>query len=323
MSADQQTAKIKLHPGWLEQIKRISHKGFCPLNRAKAVPYLLILPFAILSLLFIYGIGNGFLQSFGIIPSLDLNTPTLKYYIEIFSRPELLSSIWISLYITLVSSVTAAVLGVLICAALVLTGHDRGRMMGVVKIPIAIPHTVVALFVICIFAQSGLLARVLYSLGLISSQSSFPSLLYTGNGAGIILAYLWKEVPFIAFFVISVMANISSTLGEAAENLGAGKWRTFIEVTLPLCMPAIKNAFLIVFAYTLGAYELPYLLGATAPRALPVQAFIEYTHPDLQHRPYAMALNGIMFFISFIIVLLYYRLVQRDKSMMNGMNAND
>jgi putative spermidine/putrescine transport system permease protein len=118
---------------------------------------------------------------------------------------------------------------------------------------------------------------------------------------GIILAYLWKEVPFVAFFVISIMSNISATLGEAAENLGASKWRTFIDITLPLCLPATKNAFLIIFAFTLGAYELPFLLGATSPRTLPIQAFIEYTHPDLLHRPYAMALNSLVFFISFIM----------------------
>ena len=310
MEADHYKVKFKLYPRFIKQNRSAA-------DRTKLTPYLLVLPFALLSLLFVVGIFNGLLQSLGIIPVLDLNTPTLKYYIEIFRRPELLSSIGVSLYITLVSSVIAAVLGVLICAALVFTGMDRGKIFEIVKIPIAIPHTVVALFVICIFAQSGLLARLLYNLGLIASQNSYPSLLYTGNGTGIIMAYLWKEVPFIAFFVIAVMANISSSLGEAAENLGAGRWRTFMEITLPLCLPAIKNAFLIVFAYTLGAYELPYLLGATGPRALPVQAFIEYTHPDLQHRPYAMALNGIMFFISFVIVLLYYRLIQRDKIMTN------
>lgn len=312
---------MKSQPNFFEILKQgklVTRKGNISPSKINVTPYILILPFAVLALLFMIGIINGLVQSFGIIPVLGLSTPTLKYYLEIFQRPELLSSIGVSLYLTVVSSVLAAILGVALCAALVLTGQARGRLMQIVKLPIAIPHTVVALFVINIFSQSGLLARALYALGLINSQSSFPALLYTGSGIGIILAYLWKEVPFIAFFVVAIMANISSTLGEAAENLGAGKWRTFIEVTLPLCLPSIKNAFLIVFAYTLGAYELPFLLGATEPRALPVQAFIEYTHPDLQHRPYAMALNGIMFFISFIVVLLYYRVVQRDKQKMNG-----
>lgn len=281
-------------------------------------PYLLLLPVIVLSLLFIIGILNGMLQSFGIIPSLGLHVPTLKYYQEIFSHPDLLSAIGMSLYISLISSIGAVVLGVFVCALLVMTGKAKGRILQMIKIPLAIPHTVVALFVIVIFAQSGLLARVLYNFGLIGAQNVFPALLYSSNGLGIIFAYLWKEVPFVVFFVISIMANINTSLGEAAQNLGASRWRTFIDITLPLCMPSIKNAFLIIFAFSLGAYELPFLLGATVPRTLPVQAFIEYTHPDLLHRPYAMALNGIMFFISFIIALMYYRLLQRNVKKFNG-----
>jgi putative spermidine/putrescine transport system permease protein len=288
------------------------------MNNSKVVPYLLILPITLLSLLFIIGIINGLLQSFGVIPSLGLYMPTLEYYAGVFSRQDLLASIGLSLYISLVSSLLAAVIGVLLCAALVMGGLARGNAVQILKAPILIPHTVVALFVISLFSQSGLFARLLYAMGIIGAQESFPSLLYTNNGIGIILAYLWKEIPFVAFFVISIMSSISATLGEAAENLGASRWRAFISVTLPLCMPAIKNAFLIVFTFSLGAYELPYLLGATTPKMLPIQAFVEYTHPDLLHRPYAMALNGILFFVSFIMALLYYRLLQHDSKKMKG-----
>jgi putative spermidine/putrescine transport system permease protein len=287
-------------------------------KKFKFAPYLLNLPLALLSLIFIVGIVNGLLQSFGLIPALGLYEFTFKYYYEVFSRSDLLASIGLSLYISLASSLLAAIFGVLLSLLLVMTGKAKGKTLNLVKIPIIIPHIVVAFFVITIFSQNGLLARIMYSLGLISAQADFPALLYTDNAFGIILAYLWKEIPFVAFFVITIMANISSTLGEAAKNLGASQWQTFWHVTLPLCMPSIKNAFLIIFAFSLGAYELPYLLGATMPKALPVQAFIEYTHPDLLHRPYAMALNGIMFFISLIIVVLYYRLLQQNTRKVNG-----
>ena len=288
------------------------------MKKFKFAPYLLNLPLALLSLIFIVGIVNGLLQSFGLIPALGLYEFTFKYYYEVFSRSDLLGSIGLSLYISLASSLLAAIFGVLLSLLLVMTGKAKGKTLNLVKIPIIIPHIVVAFFVITIFSQNGLLARIMYSLGLISAQADFPALLYTDNAFGIILAYLWKEIPFVAFFVITIMANISSTLGEAAKNLGASQWQTFWHVTLPLCMPSIKNAFLIIFAFSLGAYELPYLLGATMPKALPVQAFIEYTHPDLLHRPYAMALNGIMFFISLIIVVLYYRLLQQNTRKVSG-----
>ncbi len=288
------------------------------MKKSGLTPYLLIMPVGLLSLLFIIGVGNGLLQSFGIIPSLGLHTPTLDYYRAVFHRPDLLSSIGFSFYISLVSSVIAAIVGVALCAVLVMGGMSKGKAGQILKVPILIPHTVVALFVISLFSQSGLLARILYALGLIGGQESFPAILYTADGFGIILAYLWKEIPFVAFFVISIMSNVSNTLGEAAQNLGASKWRAFISVTLPLCMPAIKNAFLIVFTFSLGAYELPYLLGATMPKALPIQAFVEYTHPDLLHRPYAMAMNGIVFLITFIAAWIYYRILQKDDKNMNG-----
>lgn len=88
-------------------------------------------------------------------------------------------------------------------------------------------------------------------------------------------------------------------------NLGAGKIRTFFRITLPLCFPTIAGGFLILFTYALGAYELPYILGATQPKALPILSYIYYTHPDLQMRPYAMAVNGVIVIVSLIAGALY------------------
>ena len=184
-----------------------------------------------------------------------------------------------------------------------------GKVLQVIRLPIPIPHAIVALFVIMFFSQNGLLARILFALNLLEGQESFPALLYSSNNVGIIIAYLWKEIPFVAYFVLALMASINTTLGEAAENLGASPVKAFFYVTLPLCMPAISKAFLIIFAFSFGAYELPFLLGATLPKALPVQAYLEYTHPDLLHRPYAMALNGVM--LLWTDYFVFYYLISR------------
>ena len=57
-----------------------------------------------------------------------------------------------------------------------------------------------------IFSQNGLLARMGYALGLLQEQQQFPMLIYDTKGVGVILAYLWKEIPFIIYFVIALMA---------------------------------------------------------------------------------------------------------------------
>ncbi|QUH27172.1 ABC transporter permease subunit [Serpentinicella alkaliphila] len=266
----------------------------------------------LLGLLFLLGIGNALVQSFGYIPAFDMMDFTLRYYEEILQKPVFIDSIRVSFVIALVSSVLAIVLGVLLCAVLVYTGNVRGKVLQIIKLPILIPHTIVALFIITILSQNGLLARIMYALGLLDTQGDFPTLLFSTNNVGIIIAYLWKEIPFVAYFVLALMASINTTLGEAAENLGASRLKTFFYITLPLCMPAIKKAFLIIFAFSFGAYEIPFLLGPTLPKALPVQAYVEYMHPDLRHRPYAMAMNSIMLLITLAMAVFYYWMVRKN-----------
>ncbi len=279
----------------------------------KKTPYILIMPIVLLDVLFMFGVINGMVQSFGYIPAFNLTNITLDYYIEMLNSPIFLDSLKVSLQIAIISSVTAVILGTILTAALVYTGHTKGKVLQIIKLAILIPHTIVALFSINILSQNGLLARFFYKLGLINAQGDFPLLLYTKNNFGIILGYVWKEVPFVAYFSLALMSSVNKTLGEASENLGVSKLKTFFYITLPLSMPAIRKAFLIILIFSFGAYDLPFLLGATVPKALPVQAHIEYIHPDLRHRPYAMAMNGLILIITWIMAGTYYLITKKNK----------
>ena len=280
--------------------------------KKKITPYILLVPQLILGAIFIIGLGTGIIQSLGVIPAFGLTEPTLKYYKEILTRSDILQSLKYSLYIAFVSAFFATSIGTILCAILVNLRQVKGKVMRVVQIPIIVPHVIVALFAINILSQNGILARLGAQLGLISEQQQFPLLLYDGHGIGVILAYLWKEIPFIVYFVIALMANISDSLGEAATNLGANRIQVFWKITLPLCMNTILSGFLIIFVFALGAYELPFILGATLPRALPVLAYIEYSKPDLLARPYAMAINGLMIAVSCSVAVIYYILLSRS-----------
>lgn len=277
----------------------------------KSYPYMLLIPFMFLGTIFALGVGNAFIQSFGYIPAFGMEHITLKYYKEVFSNKELFASIKLSFYIAFTSSVIAVIMGVFLCAIIINTKSMNSKIMNLVKMPVLVPHTIAAFFVILFFSQSGLFSRLSYWLGIIESPEQFPMILFSKNSIGIIIGYLWKEIPFVAYFIIAFMSNISETLGEASENLGASKIKTFVYVTLPLSMPVINKVFLIIFAFSFGAYELPFLLGSTVPKALPVQAYIEYIHPDLKHRAYAMALNGIILIITLFISGLYYMISKK------------
>ena len=286
--------------------------------KKKMTPFWLLLPFLLLTGIVFVSVWNVLVQSVGYIPAFGLTVPTWKYYAQVFTHPDFLQSVWVSLRIALWSAVLSAVLGVLVSMALIKCGKIRGGMFYAVRLPILVPHAVVAVFVIQIFSQTGLLARVCYVLGLLEDPAQFPQLLYTPGYWGAILAYLWKEIPFVAYFVLAFMSSISDTLGQAAENLGACPLRSFWEVTLPLSVPVIARAFLIIFIFAFGGYELPLLLGSTLPKALTVQTHLVYMSPDLLQRPLAMAMNGVVLLLSGGMALGYGILVTKLNRKIGG-----
>lgn len=275
------------------------------MRRNRIVSVLLLLPFILVTALVLKAIINILIQSLGYMPVFGLRDITLKYYIEVLQRPEVIQSVWVSLKVSVVSSLFAAVIGTVICAALVRMSKRNTGMLYVVRLPILVPHTVVALFTVALFAQTGLLARIAYAAGLIGDYTEFPGILYGTGYAGVIIAYIWKEAPFIAYFSLALMSGVSETLGEAAENLGATPFRSFMHITLPMSMPAIAKAFMIVLVFSFGGYELPFILGATLPKALPVYTYIEFLKPDFRLRPYSMAMNGITLIISLLMAVMY------------------
>lgn len=278
----------------------------------KAAPYLLVLPALLLLLVFIYGVGSGILQGFGIMPFLGRTEFTLEYYEQALTRADLASSVMFSLYFSAVSSVVAVIGGVALAALMTQARTSRFvRLLGI-QVPITTMHAVVALAVICLFTGAGLFPRLLHVFGVAPDATWFPSVVGAPSGWGIILVYLWKEIPFVAFTTITIMMNISASYGEAASTLGANGLQVFFGVTLPLCRGAILRAFLVVFAFAFGSYEIPFLLEPTAPKALPVLAYIEFQDPDIINRCYAMALNGIMAGICTALCVVYYIVLQRE-----------
>ena len=288
------------------------------MKQRKWVIAVLLTPFLALTALLLLSVWNVAVQSFGYIPAFGLTEFTTEHYEKVLHDETFLRALGVSLRIAFVSAVLAAVFGVLIAAALIRCRKGGGGMLYLVRMPILIPHAVVAVFAINLLSQAGLVARVAAALGLIVEQSQFPQLLFTPDYGGTIVAYLWKEIPFVAYFVLALMSSVSETLGEAAENLGASPLRSFFSVTLPLTMPAIAKAFLIIFIFAFGGYELPLLLGATVPKALPVQAYLAYMSPNLRDRPYAMAMNGVVLLLSLGMAALYGLLMRRMLKKVGG-----
>lgn len=281
----------------------------------KLKPYVYIAPVLILLIgVFAYGIIIGVLQSFGYFPTVGMTELTLHYYKEVLTSKSFKNSLSFSLYVAFVSSIIAIILGVLLAYAIYKLKGKKTWIESIYQVPIAVPHIISALLVYSFFSQTGIIPRILYGVGLIDEIGQFPSLLYSKNGAGIIIAYLWKEIPFVALTTYAILGNMSEQLSNVAKNLGASSRQAFFHVILPLLFPTILSTFVIIFAFSFGAYEVPLLLGPTSPRVLAVQAYVEYTNPSFSNRPYAMVYNTLITVIALFLTWIYYRLFNKTSN---------
>ncbi len=260
----------------------------------------------VVGVLFSGGLFVALVQSFGYLPAIGMTDVSLDAYREVLGSREFLNSLALTFYVAGVSTVISTVLAVLAALAL---RRANGRISAVVfQLPITIPHLVAAVGIALVISQTGLGARLAGALRLIGEPRQFPALLYDRYAVGIILTYVWKETPFIALVVLASLRGVASELEEVARTLGANAWQRFWYVVFPVISPGIVAASLIVFAFTFGAFEVPYLLGQSYPTILPVMAYEEYRDIDLTARPVAMAINVLIAVITALFAAAYLRL---------------
>ncbi|HZK56658.1 MAG TPA: ABC transporter permease subunit [Desulfosporosinus sp.] len=276
-------------------------------SRDSLKAYLYLSPaLSVILIFFLGGFVLAFIQSLGYFPAIGQENLTVRYYGEVFRKPEFFRSLRYTFYIAIVSTTIATVIGTMLAYYLLRSSVKKSYISFLYKFPIAVPHLVAALMIVFILSQGGIVSRLFLKVGLISNTASFPAFFYTQNALGIILIYIWKEIPFVTFMVYTVMRNIHTKLGEAATNLKASPGQVLFHVILPLCMPSIISASAIVFAYSFGAFEVPYLLGATYPKTMPVWAYLNFISADLSARPIAMVINMIVSLVCAVIIFIYY-----------------
>jgi putative spermidine/putrescine transport system permease protein len=279
--------------------------------RGEARPYLLVAP-ALLAILLLFGggVALGVAQSFGYLPVIGLTQPTLAYYGQVLGDPQFYLSLALTLAIAVVSTLLAGLLAV--ATALLLRRSFRGSsvLTFLYQVPLPVPHLVAAAGLVMLLTQSGIAARLAYAGGLIGQPSDFPPLFYDRSSVGIVLVYLWKEVPFIGLVLLAVLKSTGSEYEEAAATLGASPLQRLRYVLLPLLLPSLLATSVIVFAYMFGSFEIPLLLGARYPEVLPVMAYRLYSNPDLSLRPQAMVV-GVLTTVILVGLLAIYRRLAR------------
>jgi putative spermidine/putrescine transport system permease protein len=260
----------------------------------------------------------GALQSLGYLTIIGQTELSLQPYRNVLVGPTAVSrefwpslgfSLWVSGAATLVSAAGALGLALLLSRRRRPAGPGE---LGALNLNLAIPHLVWAIAMLLLLGQSGLAARVAYALGLIGAPAEFPVLVRDRWGLGIILGYVGKEIPFLTLVALSVLRTQRADYDLVAENLGASPWQRLRHVTLPLVLPALSAASLLVFAFVLGAYEVPAVLGVRFPRMLAVLGLDLFLNPDLRARAEGMAVSVIMTLVVLALAALGRRMKDEE-----------
>jgi spermidine/putrescine transport system permease protein len=160
----------------------------------------------------------------------------------------------------------------------------KGLWMFLITIPFWTSYLLRVFLWRVILGYDGVLNTGLLSLGLI--EAPLTALLYNANAVVLTLAHAWA--PFAILPIYVALEKIDRSLLEASRDLGESATATFLRVTLPLAMPGVIAATLIVFIPTVGDYVTPRLVGG--PDGLMIANMIEVQFKRANDAPLGAAL---------------------------------
>jgi putative spermidine/putrescine transport system permease protein len=225
---------------------------------------------------------------------------TTRHYARIIDDPYYLEVIWTTIRIGLWTTLISLAIGYPLAhwMARIKSRAGHALLLMAVLAPMLTGIVVRTFAWMALLSDKGVVNQTLISLGLITQPLQ---LMY--NETGIIIGLVHIYVPFMVLTLTGVIGRIDERLEQAAENLGAGPLRAFIEVTLPLSVPGILAGSLLVFALSISAYVTPILLGGFQIMTLPILIYQQISANF--NIGFAAALGMVLLLVSFVLVITY------------------
>lgn len=238
-------------------------------------------------------------------------------YIQVFKSQEFWSSLWRTVYFTVVSLTLETVLGLLV--ALLLNGDFKGVgfVRTIVILPWAVPTIVSGAMWKWIYnSEYGILNAVLSGLHLISAYRSWLGSPLSAMNM-VIIADVWKMTPLAVIFFLAALQMFNKSMHEAAVVDGAGPIRRFFSLTLPHLRPMIAVVIVMRTMEKFKAFDIFYAITRGGPAngtmVLTYEAYLK-AFSNLQ---YSLA-STIAYLIGVCIMLLtffYTRLLKSEGDM--------
>lgn len=232
--------------------------------------------------------------------------PTIENYTVVLTDP----FYWMIIQRTLLATGTVLVLCFVIGYPVALYAtrlSPRGRMLMLLAmmVPLMVSNVVRAYGWVAILGRRGVVSSTLEGLGAIARPAQY---LYSFEA--VTLGLLTILLPFMIVSLTNSIAAIDKTYSEAAQSLGAGPWRSFWRVTLPLSSPGIASGLMLVTFLALSAYVSIALLGG--PRYKLLVSFV-FESVSTFRWPRAAALSFILLAIALVIAVAIQMIVRPQR----------
>ncbi len=190
---------------------------------------------------------------------------TTEWYGKMLQDGQILLSIWNSLFLAIVSTIIATILGTLVAL-----GLERYRFRGKTAVdsmfylPVIIPDIAMAIMLLLFFNMSGI-GFTPWKVNFFGARLAVPY--------SVIIGHVAFNTSFVAIVVRARLTQMDRTLEEAAQDLYANAWQTFRRVTLPMLMPGIVGGALLAFTLSLDDFVITFFTSGAGFNTLPVRVF--------------------------------------------------
>lgn len=232
-------------------------------------------------------------------------TWSIQPYVDVLTSEFFLGIIAYSFKLGVVSTAVTVALGTFYAYAIWrASGLYKSLLLFSIVLPLLTTLVIKTYAWLPLLAPTGTVNDLLLAANVLSSPVQFAP-----NTPGVVLGEVYIVLPYAVLAIYSVLSTMDWTVVEAARDLGASRPRSFVEVVLPQAMPGIAVATVVTFAWSVGAYAAPALLGAGSDRTFAIE--VESQMLSNFNWSVGTAFAVIMLVLMFVSSLALFNLLNR------------
>ncbi len=263
----------------------------------------LVLPLAVFFVVFVF-LPLGLLAVVSVHDDPALRQPGVRQYAKFLGDAFNLNVLGKTLGLGVLASVVSVVIGYPLAYLYTLASRGLQRVLILVIVLPLLTSAVVRTFAwVVILGRQGIVNTTLLAAGVIDAP---VGLLYTESAVVVALAQI--QLPLMVLPVITALGNIDPNLRHASHALGAGRWRTFVEITLPLSAPGLLAGCLLVYAGSVSAFVTQTLVGGG--RMLLMPHYMYQQAIEANDYPFAATI-AMLLLVSVLVVVTAMNLIGR------------